>query len=776
MWGESVAWSPTEPLIVRVVQPHLFYQLKRQNGAVVTNDPQNEPKKVAEWVAHEIVDSQIPSGKVCIVLRGFGEESAAFDSINGQPPRFPPSSSTRFYRVEDSLSNILPGDLDDDPSDGRTDRPYKHACLINGGTVPDPNNPGQFLAAPLRVWMEQFVQELWDIKHDTSRAGGGNGVYYPDMPDPERFYFDTEPYIGGPPSMNPLKILVKLWQHPYWNTVQVVGSEGLIDGQRHTMAELYNAAAALHGWPAQLDDWPNGGIWYEAAQAYFDTRYYPNGGVPIANRDVAVWLYRILQRVQDGVMNHCAYDVIRAKWPNAKCGNYEDAFSDGQPDTVTRMQVPPPDLGGVATDQFRRLQVNRFFGGAYWTTATGIWSALPMRASGSQDSPVLYEINYSNWIGFGSYLPGHRQDNLWKSGFPQEDIFESAQRIHRHMVESILNSQPTTGVERLTPWIGMVGTGENGGTLDNFLSRDEARDVLAMLRGKNLKEASYWTNWYRKPDAPSDYENMVTAWEQTREAARRVCAGRVLKYTRTSGPLGFPVPPMDPLRLEFTLREEGNPLREREVELASLCSLPPVGGGGSMQCFNAVVIDVEWKDPLYIEENINTFDLNLESSTNNPGVTGNIYIWSPSNQSYSLFGTPECSTVPPFDFFAPVSAVDTRHRARVALRSVTGPQDSAFVDRDGKLKTRVKIVYTSNSSFRSYTDLFQLIPRGVGGCSSGLMAAQSDFNYDGSITESDLGLYIDEWMYGEESADVNMDSAVNGADLDTYVQSYATGT
>ncbi len=151
MWGEAVAWNPAEPLIVRVVQPHLLYQLARANGTVVTADPQLNPRKVAEWAAHEIVDAGIPAGKVCIVLRGFGEESTAIDGGSGQ---WPTNSPTRFFRPEDWLSNIpnpAPAAMLAPDQDGRSDRGYKHPCLINGGTVPDPGNPGQFVAAPLKA-------------------------------------------------------------------------------------------------------------------------------------------------------------------------------------------------------------------------------------------------------------------------------------------------------------------------------------------------------------------------------------------------------------------------------------------------------------------------------------------------------------------------------------------------------------------------------------------------------------------------------------------------
>ncbi len=621
--------------------------------------------------------------------------------------------------------------------------------------------------------MVEFVDELWKIKYDTSRANCGTCVYYPSMPDPSHFYFDTEPGISGPPGMNPLRLLVLLSQHPYWSTVKVPGSDGLIDGLTHTMAELYAAAATTHGWPPVLDDWQNGGIRYNASQAYFNTYSYPNGGVAVSNRDVAVWYNRICQRVQDAVMKHCAYDVIAAKWPNAKFGNYDDGNCDGQADRVQRMQNPPPDLGGVATDQFFRLNMHKGWGGAQWATDTGIWFGLPTRTSGTTDSPVLYKLKPGNWTGYGAYHPGIRQDNLWRPGFPQESLSESSLRINRHTVESTLNSQPVTGVGRQAPWIGMVGVAANGQTQENYVGAEEARGTLAMLRAKNITEALYFTDWFRQ-SGPEGWQNTTTAWDQTREHARRVYAGRILTYARTMKTV-FNPPPIDPLRLEFTLREVGNPLREREVEMESICTAPPVGGSGDSQCFTALVVDVEWRDALYAYEGVNLFDLNIECSVNQPNVTGQVYIWSPGLAAYTLFGTTSCGTIDPIPFVSPLSGADSRYRARVNLGPVAGPSDGIFVDADNVLKSRLKIVWTSTASFRSYVDLVQLIPLGFGGCGSSQMLSSADVNFDGTVDQSDLALFVEDWIAETEAADIDMNSSVTAEDLDSYVEAYHGG-
>jgi hypothetical protein len=473
-------------------------------------------------------------------------------------------SALTFFREEDRLPELLDSQFPRPAGtqhEYRSARAYRHPFLSNA-VGPD---------APLRVWFKNYC-----IAYRALQAA--NPTNLPDL-EGCRFYFDSEPTItwaGSQP--NCVFMLRRLADenpetnpqaHLWWSTKQVPGYPN-----GTTLASLYaqEVARPNSDFPANILD-PNTGL-----EPGVDSN-------TIRNRKFMLWYAGVCDRARDAVYKNCFYDVVHEFWPTAKCLNYSDARLDnlaGPTGWFMDWNNPATHDYRVPKNQYPRAEVERWeTGGMMYGTSVGRYQTIPRWTSGEKDSPVLYNLTENQWLGQAGtgWGPGtndmcHQQPNLYlppvASGCngpntpPCETLFESTMRLSRHSAESCINSvtgfpgDPQTGghEDRFTPWLQLGfgnscnGTPQPGDTITHA----EARDVLAMLRAKNIREAIYWLS-FNPQVSPSEADQAGLAWFVTGTVIKRVYATRIVGWTCLQGAViitpGGDTP--DAASLEFAL-------------------------------------------------------------------------------------------------------------------------------------------------------------------------------------------------------------------------------
>ncbi len=845
MWGEAPPlW--VDDLIYTTAHINVYWGstvrgAHREFGSLAANGP--------EWAAEAVIRNLVlgevggvvtqnpaPAGKICIILEGVGIDSWAFDEYPASRDRehrwfrentTTASSGTPSLPNGDSIESILPGYLESDTSEGRSAKPFKHPLVINSGLVPLPGSGvnGPYEVAPMRVWMDRFCAQYASIQASPTSVGLPSGTV---VPDPAAWYFDAEPHSVGVPANNSMLMLKKLEQHWRWTGMKLPG-----DPLGRTPAQAFV--------DARDDAAQQGSIWPTIAGLVINNNQ--RGADQVPNRDLMSWWYTCAQRAQDAVMDYAVYTPIRNRWPNAKFGNYDDAMTDGVTDRTGWMQNPPTNftwVGGPSSEcidrsdanvnksaMFPRVNLSKFRGSSFVPVYTGsanpsVWLGIESRASGSIDQPLLYPVSEYGYDG-NCYMqvPGNKQieqyDPLRAVSFPfarpWETQQETSMRLARHLVESTIHSTVgnTVGSEnRVVPWVQMAGADAGGyASLENFQMRGHTREMMAMLRGKRLSSAAFWTPWNRSSLA-REGEPITTlwdAWTDTQDCAHRVYANRVYKYTRTYSTFSSLYGPYDKDRLEYTLSNDetlagGSKIRaEVGIKSKSLPVPVPQTEPPTPAVYKTeMVVDYEYVDmwPLAAVDGGQDsvyLDLRVECSTDVAGVRGMIFVydWAVTSgnpwRQVDTYDAYDPNTGAPL-YLCHTDVVGGRYenRRRFEIQAYQFSVDPQTfrpgwygVDTDGRKKTRVKYVHLADSAFWSWYDLTQVIasPTADPGSISSNLAMNmplSDVNYDGFVNESDLSTYLEEWMNGEPSADLNADTAVENDDLGTFVEAYTTGT
>lgn len=422
-------------------------------------------------------------------------------------------------------------------------RNYRHPFLHNA--LSDAANGG--VPPPLKKWMQSFVSQL-DAEYQ-SRAADNDPSN--DIPNPAgyRFYFDGEgPIASG--TANDMYILSRLAAddavpgspvYHWWSTKPVPGFG------TQTLKDLYDAERAarastgLSAWPADIND-PVTGITTGVTGGIQSTGAYPATNIPFSD-----WWSRICAQARIQVFQN-VYGVIHDKWPNAKCGNYEDATADGVLDETswfedlnvahngTRLWGAPNGVWPEATANFghfdnaRARQMPRNIPGRSPTVRNFLWSLTDQRRgfrrvdnsisnadAGHEpnapdvDSPNMYPLESSTLDGWGTspeHQTGFRQRNLYvnpancyparsddAAGAASEEYSEVL--FDRMAAESVINSYPdpslTLGhVDRLVPWL-WEHVLESTDPWQYYLDERKYRAKLMMLRGKKVKELLWFT-------------------------------------------------------------------------------------------------------------------------------------------------------------------------------------------------------------------------------------------------------------------------------------------
>ncbi len=785
----------------RMIHVNLYYNAPIYNlgGPTTWVVPRTDPTGFARSVAQKIYNSlagtngEAPTqaDNLAILIQRFGEDESDLDSSGGSPE---PAYATRFFQPTDRLVPAL-SDQADFPVQDRSARWYRHPFLVNAGDN-----------GPLALWFQAFVDEYKRIQRDKD-VPGFIGV---ELPDPKRLLMDTEATICHTPNKNVVTMIRTLASAPYkadyWQT-------RLVPTYDKTLEELYNAERVANGWPLDPTDNVDG---LTDAQDCFHSR----------NRSICLWYKQICDRVEAEVMYKCMFKIAETAWPRVLTyGNYDEMEVDGVMDKTGWMYdrpntpaangdtIPLRYIGGSAafrTNQFPRGFIEPFMGGFFYHAPNGRYLVSKRSTGGNINMPTLYGIPTVNNFAAGywqqaqtnQYLPGWAAgpcDFVLENGTPNgipvnglpapcESSWETAIRLNRHTAESIINSGAGQRNENLVPWIEMVGTDTFGNAFDGYRSEDEVRTMLAMLRGKNIKEAAFWVN-YAQFDPTQSHRN--TAWAQTEKVIDKVYAARVESYARLRGTASLGES-YDPKRLEYTLLEHVSGGTVRRERVATIKSAPIITGG-STEHSNELRVDFLWPEtwgantrpfstPEYAVQELHIY---LECASTRQDTIGHVLVGVPMEGGvwdWMYAQSLESDGGNPAYMFYTDAETQFPYWVRTR-RSFTQFMDNAcwFDSVAGRWKTTLKLVHKNNTgSFTSAYDLVQIVPGNgavEGSSSSSLMsgAMTSDLNFDGLSDTTDVFQYLDDWMEGYGNADLNQDGVIDEVDVLSFEEAYING-
>lgn len=395
------------------------------------------------------------------------------------------------------------------------------------------------------------------------------------LPHPStwKWYLDSEPFLLWTGNRNGVKIPEYLASQAgttgsIWNTYPVPGSSGWapptsyplgINETRHgqTLAEMWAQAVTAYGFPTN-------------PAAAFDSSLRADDP---ENRAYMLWWGWVVQRSIDATFANCYYGVLATELGSGvACGNYNTADYDGVVDQTpwyTSPSATRPSGSAFVSNAMPRcwidpqpamhgplLTQHNAASGTY-----GLWHSVAQHASGSRSSPELYSMNCTQLDGLVRLDPedppcsssiglaGHRQPDLYKPGAPDETDLRATLRVHRHAVESIINSNGGGREVELTLWVAQY-------TADELVTdpipyyTDEApqRAFFAFGRGVNIPEYIQWTG-------TGSNAAQSSAWRHTVDLMTRVYAYTVTDLKPLGGMVPSSSPDLEPSMLEFTLRD-----------------------------------------------------------------------------------------------------------------------------------------------------------------------------------------------------------------------------
>lgn len=730
----------------------------------------------------------LASNEIAIWLWEFGlDDSIQSDQL--------PEQAIRLFRPGDLLPASWFIDTDFPQPAFRDARRYRHPFLSNAVCAVPCTAP-----SGLRGWMKEFVDN-WPAN----------------VPAPSRFHFDNESFISVPASANSVYMVWQLAQNRTWTFNGVTGGTwtglpvpGYPPGT--TLASLYAAAALQFGFPASILD-PQYGI--DAGPFVSTSASAPR------NRAIMLWYYRVANRAFDSLLRNSAYEVIHARWPSCKVGNYADANADGEndltgwfvdwndpfatanDDCVPRRGLPPPSSSCDALKTPKKYYPRSLASGddvCAWMlgTSSGRWAALLQYASGDVDSPAVYE--FPETIDSAKQAIWYQQPNLYmpastyvapQACYDAVNVLpptnpnyalcamirhETALRLKRQAVESIINSkretQPSPGgmnSDRLVPWLDMFW--QRGPSGERLVQELQIRNSLAMYRAKNIKEGIFFSGIDTR--VPANVTKARQVWHATAEVTERVYSAHVLSWARLRGtlPSGSAMD-YDPTRLEFTLRDATGNDRTADLQADS------TGVSELKVTIDGLSNYATW-----------AFEVNVECSVNQNGVKGMLFALNMLNGKWvavpAVVRQPLDDCQPPsqveylYEFTPPLQ--DARRKFFLAIdQSPPDGQPQLFVSAPGQMV--LKFVHTKASvAVISKYDLVQVIPYSPGcptsnggGCAAAcpLVVNQSDKNYDNFVDAGDLLQFMDDYAQGKISADIDNDGDVNEDDVVLYMAYY----
>jgi hypothetical protein len=696
---------------------------------VIVNIVGAETPEAAAQLTAQTFQEQLDAGQtdpdhLCVLLQNFGlwlwwdESHGVYD--------------TR------SISFIDPADvLDNPPSWPDPNDPH----IVNWQNlqpwfrnVNDPDTGGFHHCAE---WMAAYLAAYYNQTYIEQATGQSHP-----LPVPARFHFDSEWGAIGCCELVWTRVMQAVARDGRWGTMEVFGNPDPGNpGHDKSMQALYEEAITLYGWNPNLT---------------LDVALNPSGGTDhVDNRPFYLWYSQVCQRAADAAMNLAAYQQIKSftspagSWAGVKVSNYAWANTDGAQDTFG-WYAGGPLVGGYRApiDQCVRGQTDTNFQGAIYdwivqNSTSRVWFTVPGVNSGDFEAPPLYTYHPDHWA-IGPEGPGtglDRRDfylnDLATNTWPALDSLHAHLYNNRRLVESILNTDASAAAAtRLSPWLPVAGdTIPYPGAYPYSL--EEMRAHLAMLRAKKCPEVLLW--WRSGQFEPDWWNTLVPLVDQ-------VYRPKLTAYKRLTGVevTSFPPPPGDPLdRFRYTLKQEP---RIAVFTSRNLSGQPTV----------AVQFDFD-------VSGAPQSNLNFEGWVSDPGVYGRIYTLQNTGDwlEQPIYDWNHDGPQPGFGFFAPASANGT-HETRRTFEGF-GPQAPATI-------LTIKIVFQRFSGAGTFTagfDLVQLVGNGSsgGGGTGGGDSQGADYDYSRSVNIADTTAFLDDWLAGENAADLNQDGLIDAQDF-----------
>jgi hypothetical protein len=190
-----------------------------------------------------------------------------------------------------------------------------------------------------------------------------------------------------------------------------------------------------------------------------------------ANHDWVNWYECICLTVADGAMKAACYDPIHRAWPTARCSNYG-----------TSLRIKPPYV--------HRAELG-------WSAA-GWWN-VRWQGAGDLQAVVLYPPESAHQ---------RRGETFW----------QATMRLHRQNVDVLIKSlDDGRDPGEITPWLYNIGEVKNTKRLGpdrwatHRVSKADMRQMLAMLRGRRIREFIIWND---KGPTERDWDDLADVIDQ----------------------------------------------------------------------------------------------------------------------------------------------------------------------------------------------------------------------------------------------------------------------
>lgn len=716
-----------------------------------------------------------PNMPIAILIKEFAK--------GGDPPTDALDAKRYFFRATtDDLPEPANGWAWPHPMNGNdpdpTANPHLHPFIVNAGGRPDlTTNP------PLRQWHVDFLAGYKSVAN---------------APVPSAFLYDNEVFVAESAGRNPIYLLRLLKDTAFWDTMENGNPKYPVPGQdpSKTLKQLCKDASVSFGWGDNLIDRINAG------QSAVDTQ---------DNREAMSWWYSVGQGVRDALLKKCAFDVVTSAqygWTSVKCGNYDDMRLDGGLDTTSWFVDRATSAGGISVDNvdppskrawnhLPRVDADRGWGSPlYFLNNDRRWFGLRKQASGDFDCPVLYELRDSALNGVGN-RPGFRQNNIYRGpvlSAPSESDWESAMRVSRHSVESVINSFGGQHVSRLAPWVEMPST-----TFDDpahptevhgFRTVQEIGQMMAMLRGKGAPTIQFL---YQEGPTPPPATAVANAWTEAAAVVTDVYATKVFSYRKHDGTFGQTQPTPTPDWLEYTLRNSEN--KDDTVDLLGSCQI----GLGDPLWVQDLIVDFIWS-PEYIAAILNdtygfmrgqehlrptSLQINVEYTTDRSDAVARVFglvqkhldgnnqiVEEQWLEGYGV-GTNAWLNTELLDDGRYVNRISVTlgSNSLATMPGLIWPENSG-PGGSTVYKTQIKIHQTcpSWSNLGTQYNLVQVYPDfPILANPSGELYSAADLNYDGVVDSRDIEIFIIAWEDEEAPADLNHDGIIDGQDLELFV-------
>lgn len=573
-----------------------------------------------------------------------------------------------------------------------------------------------------------------------------------------------------------------------WSEEPVPGYDGQTLAQLWAAAEYeWDVTTACYAWNEDFAEM----LVSDTEHECYDTF---NAWQHARRRRPMLWYNSIATRAKRAIIEAHVYaparDILSDLGTTPLTGNYRDIAVDGEADTfgwqlVRSSSADPNSNSTSAPPLVPSNQLPRF----QWQSTNeasrlisygdlGTWYNWTFDEEGASiDQPPMYHVNTTSpYYNHNLYML-----NLYHPDHPQETAFESQLRVNRHQLEAAINSFGGGRQSLSEPYVPMPET-----TLDGVeFTRDMVREILAMLRAKQVEQVFFFRSYAGDGDLPS-----ADAWASAREVYRQAYAYKIndwgwdyaVDYDHSVHYLGdvtntLRAPENNSYGLDTVLIGESDydtwSMTEASCKFIPWESAPGQGLEVIFECS----IEIPDGDP-------------IADPAAFP-VYGELYLWDFTDTSHQggwwravEFGD---DGYEPTHYLFGTTDLSTRRPAII-------PDGSPFIGSAGEVRLKfrhsVAGAYLPIGYFRSKYDLVQVLRRDTqieeeedpeslfaGGGMNAMSASVSgpDVNHDGVVDSSDLVMFTESLVGGAGLADYDGDGEVTAEDTNRYLTDYSQG-